>query len=435
MEKNLELISKLKLGEETIREIIKEGKFEGVFTQNNKIKAILILENKDIIITYERRFEIYKPTLEKYLEICPFYNIMGPNTIENIYEIESKKNYIYIAIYQSINTIFFFEIKNKSFEHVQSIIGDIVCKLSSNKILNILVAYDNNSIAYSIYKKGRKSKYNETKEYKIPFESCFEEYEKGTDKNDDPYMIVDKIKKNTKDYFYLDYNKLQFKKILKVEINIIKLIKLTENCIIIIAQEINTQSWGYSKKYEDDVDFKIIVFNIILLDIKTGKTHSLYKRNILSEFLRPKEDVLKTFIHSCDAYLVNDNYIYFNLCFHREDSREYIIEFKNDLVICDINKKYFVKHNLLFIDLDELNLESFTNILSYKMKTNFYLIFGTDLYEFNVTKNGIKKSFISSFDEYENKYEDDIVVRFFKFKDNNFYIIIKNYLYVFRLKK
>ena len=68
MEKKVELISKLKLGEETISKIIKEGNFEGVFTQNNKIKQILILENKDIIITYERRFEIYKKTLENLFD-------------------------------------------------------------------------------------------------------------------------------------------------------------------------------------------------------------------------------------------------------------------------------------------------------------------------------------------------------------------------------
>ena len=74
-------------------------------------------------------------------------------------------------------------------------------------------------------------------------------------------------------------------------------------------------------------------------------------------------------------------------------------------------------------------MNNFNNILSYKMKTNFYLIFGLDLHEFKVTKNGIEKLFFCSFNENNNN-----TVKFFKFHENTFYILTNNYFYIFRLK-
>ena len=75
-------------------------------------------------------------------------------------------------------------------------------------------------------------------------------------------------------------------------------------------------------------------------------------------------------------------------------------------------------------------MDRFNNIISYKMRTNFYLIFGLDLYEFKVTKNGIEKSLIYKFNENNNNN----MVKHFIFQDNTFYILTNNYLYIFRLK-
>lgn len=73
-------------------------------------------------------------------------------------------------------------------------------------------------------------------------------------------------------------------------------------------------------------------------------------------------------------------------------------------------------------------MDNFYNILSYKRKTNFYLVFGLDLYEFKVTKNGIEKLFFCNLNENNN------IVKHFKFQENTFYIIKNNFLNIFRLK-
>ena len=98
------------------------------------------------------------------------------------------------------------------------------------------------------------------------------------------------------------------------------------------------------------------------------------------------------------------------------------------IVIYNVNKKSFVKHDLAFRRLNELAMDNFNNILSYKRETNFYLVFGTDLYEFKVTKNGIEKLFFINLNENNN------IIKYFKFQENTFYIITNNYFYIFKLK-
>jgi hypothetical protein len=264
----------------------------------------------------------------------------------------------------------------------------------------------------------------------MTFKSYFENYKKGNIFNyyKDPFPIIDNIRKNIYENYEVDFNKLEMKE-KKTEIKIIKLLKLTENRIIIITKEKNKQIWGYSTNEQvSDFNCKFVIYSIILFDIKTGEKSILFTKDIFFKLHEPYFTSLKTYIHSFDVNLINDNYIYFNICFHKEGVTCQIKEFKNEFIIYDINKKSFVKHNLIFKEFNELTKDSFNNFLSYKMRTNFYLISASDLYEFKVTKNGIEKSFIYSFNENNN------IVRYFKFQDNTFYIITNNYLYIFRLK-
>ena len=427
MERKLELIIKKKLEDEIIK--IKKKKKD--LEINNKIKELLLLKNKYIILLYEKKLELYKTTLQKYMEIHPFSE-ESPITITNIFELETKKNLINIAITTDINEIYFCEIKNKSYNIVKKIEGNILCKLNSNKIIKFFHINSNNH-TFSIYKKGNNSKYDKIKVYEITFKSYFENYKKGSDKYDDPFSIIDNIRRNFHDYFDVDISKLQMRRN-QADIKIIKLIKLTENRIIIITKEKNKQTWGYSGNEKVDFydfDCKYVVYSIILFDIKTGEKSILYTRDIFFKYLEPYIYYLKTFIHSFDVNLINDNYIYFNICFHKEDINYNIKEFKNEFVICDINKKSFVKHDLVFKGFNELIMANFNNIISYKNRTNFYLIFGLDLYEFKVTKNGIEKSLIYNFNENNN---NNNIVKHFIFQDNTFYILTNNYLYIFKLK-
>lgn len=81
MEKISELITKKKL---------EEGK-------SNEIKDILILKNNHIILSYEKKLEFYKITLQKYLEIYPFSQ-ENPILINGIFGIETKIDFINLAI-------------------------------------------------------------------------------------------------------------------------------------------------------------------------------------------------------------------------------------------------------------------------------------------------------------------------------------------------
>ena len=431
MERKLELITKKKLKKRII--IIKKKKKD--LEIKNKIKELLLLKNKLIVLLYEKKLELYKITLEKYIEINPFSE-QSPIIINDIFELETKKNLINIAISTDINEIYFYEIKNKSFNIVQKIQGNILCKLNNNKIIKFFHMNSNNH-TFSIYKKGNNSKYDKIKDFEITFKSYFEKYKKGIffNINNNPFSISDLLERN----FDVDPNKLQLKEKKEFDIKIIKLMKMTENKIIIITKEENIQTWGYITNEEAndwlkgfvDIDFKYVIYSIILFDIKTGEKSILYKKDIFYKLLEPNHNILKTYIYSLDANLINDNYIYFNICYYKEGLNYNVKKFKNKLIICDINKKSFVKHDLVFKDFNELIMDRFNNIISYKMRTNFYLIFGLDLYEFKVTKNGIEKSLIYNFNENNN---NNNFVKHFIFQDNTFYILTNNYLYIFRLK-
>jgi len=173
MERKLELITKKKLEEGII--IIKKKKKD--LEIKNKIKELLLLKNKLIVLLYEKKLELYKITLEKYIEINPFSE-QSPIIINDIFELETKKNLINIAISTDINEIYFYEIKNKSFNIVQKIQGNILCKLNNNKIIKFFHMNSNNH-TFSIYKKGNNSKYNKIKDFEITFKSYFEKYKKG----------------------------------------------------------------------------------------------------------------------------------------------------------------------------------------------------------------------------------------------------------------
>ena len=426
MENKLELIIKKKLERDNI--IIKKKKKE--LKLNNIIKELLIIKNKVIILLYEKKLEFYKTTLQKYMEIIPFSE-QSSAKIKDILEIETKQNLINFVLTTDTNEIYFCKIKNKIFNIMQKIQGNIVCKLSDNKIIKFFHIYSNKH-TFSIYKKGSNSKYDKVKDNEIEFKSYFEIYNKGKvfNMNNDPLFIIDNIRTDIHNYFSVNYNKLQMKG-QKADIEIFKIIKLREDRIIFITKEENIQTWEDSTDDEIcDIVCKYIAFSIILFDIKTGEKSILYTRDFLFEYLEPHDYILKTFIHSIDANLIGDNYIYFNICFHKVDYNNIIKEFKNEIIICDIQKKSFLKHNLIFKDLNLNGLltSNFNNILSYKKNTDFYLILGLDFYEIKVTKNGIEKKFLTSFNENNN------FIKSFKFQDNTFYILTNNYLYIFRLK-
>jgi hypothetical protein len=86
MERQLELIIKKKLEDEIIK--IKKKKKD--LEINNKIKELLLLKNKHIILLYEKKLELYKTTLQKYMEIHPFSE-ESTTTINNVFELETKK--------------------------------------------------------------------------------------------------------------------------------------------------------------------------------------------------------------------------------------------------------------------------------------------------------------------------------------------------------
>ena len=436
MERKLELIIKKKLEEEIIK-IKKKKKDLEIY---NKIKELLLLKNKHIILLYEKKLELYKTTLQKYMEIHPFSE-ESPITITNIFELETKKNLINIAITTDINEIYFCEIKNKSYNIVQKIEGNILCKLNSNKIIKFFHKNSNNH-TYSIYKKGKHSKYEKTKENEITFKSYFANFKKKLfNKYTVPISILNDLETNIHDYdgiFDVDSYNLEMKPY-TTDIKVIKLFNLSENKIIIIPKEKNKQRWAYSTNekvreisdwFKGYVEFhcKYYIYSILLFDIKTEEISILYKRKIMYKLYEPDHYVLKTFIHSFDVNIINDNFIYFNICFHKEGwGYHFREEFKNEFVIYNINKKSFIEHNLAFKSLQELKMDNFNNILSYKMNTNFYLIFGLDLYEFQVIKNGIEKSLICNFNRND-------IFKYFIFKNKAFYIITNNYFYIYKLK-
>ena len=436
MEKISELITKKKL--ERGKLIIKKKKRD--VEVNNQIKDILILKNRHIILLYDKKFEIYKTTLQKYIEIYPFSQ-QSPILINDILEIETKKSLIHLAITTNINEIYFLEVKNKTFNIIQKIEGNVICKFNDNKIIKFFHKNSNNH-TYSIYTIGKNSEYEKIKEYEINFKSYFEKNKKKSyQKYDAPYSIEEDLRANVHDYdgiFDVGSYILEMKEY-TTDIKVIKLLKFSESSIIIITKEKSEQTWAYttneevreiSSWFEGDVDFncEYIVYSILLFDIKTGEITILYTRDILYKLSEPYHNVLDTFIHSVDANIINDNFIYFNVCFHKEGwGYHFQEEFKNEFVIYNINKKSFIMHVLAFKILNEIEKNNFINILSYKMKTNFYLVFDKDLYEFQVTKNGIEKLFFCRFNGNNN-------IKYFKFQKKTFYIITDNYFYIFKLK-
>ena len=363
MERKLKLITKKKLEEEII--IIRKKKKD--LEINNKIKELLLLKNKHIILLYEKKLELYKTTLQKYIEIHPFSE-QSPIIITNIFELETKKNLINIAITTDINEIYFCEIKNNSFNIVQKMQGNIICKLSDNKIIKFF--HKNSNIhTYSIYKKGKHSKYEKIKDNEITFKSYFEKFKKKLfNRNNIPRSIVNDIERNVHDYdgiFDVNSYTLEMKKY-TTDIKVIKLFKLSENKIIIITKEKNKQTWDFntnevvreiSSWFEGYAEFycKYYIYSILLFDIKTEEISILYTRDIIYKLYESFHYVLETFIHSFYANIINDNFIYFNICFHKKGwGYKFREEFKNEFIIYNINKKTFIEHNLAFKSHKEL---------------------------------------------------------------------------------
>ena len=246
MERISELITKRKLEEESI--VIKNKKKD--IKINIKRKDILILKNKHIILIYDKKLEFYKTTLQKYIEIFPF-SPQSPILINDTFEIKTNKNYINLAITTNINEIYFYEVKNKSFNIMQKIQGNFLCKLSNNKIINFFHNNSNNH-TYSIYKKEKNSKYEKIKDFKITFESYFDKYKKKFNKYNAPYSIVNDLSTIIHDYdgiFGVDSYNLEMKEY-KIDIKVIKLLKLSENTIIIVTKEKNEQTLAYTTNEE-----------------------------------------------------------------------------------------------------------------------------------------------------------------------------------------
>ena len=443
MEKISEFITKKKLEEgHRIAITIKKMKKKQNLEHNNEIKDILILKNNHILLVYDKKLEFYKTTLQKYFEIYPF-SVEKPILINDILELETKINFISLAITTNINEIYFCEIKNNSFNIVQKMQGNILCKLSDNKIIKFFHKISNIH-SYSIYKKGNHSKYEKIKDNEITFKSYFEKFKKKLFNNYNiPRSIINDLETNVHDYdgiFDVNSYTLEMKKY-TTDIKVIKLFKLSENKIIIITKEKNKQTWAFntnevvreiSSWFRGYAEFycKYYIYSILLFDIKTEEISILYTRDIIYKLYEPCHYVLETFIHSFDANIINDNFIYFNICFHKKGwGYKFRKEFKNEFIIYNINKKSFIEHNLAFKSSQELNMDNFNNILSYKMNTNFYLIFGLDLYEFKVTKNGIEKSLICNFNGNGNN-----IVKYFKFTKKTFYIMTNNYFCIYKLR-
>ena len=111
-------------------------------------------------------------------------------------EIETKINFISLAITTNVNEIYFCEIKNNSFNIVQKIQGNILCKLSNNNIIKFFHKNSKNH-TYSIYKKGKNSKYEKIKEGEITFKSYFEKFKKQLfNKYNAPPSIVNVLQTN-----------------------------------------------------------------------------------------------------------------------------------------------------------------------------------------------------------------------------------------------
>ena len=178
---------------------------------------------------YDKKLELYKSTLQKYMEIFPF-SPESPILINDILEIKTSKNYINLAITTNINEIYFCEVKNKSFNIIQKIQGNFLCKLNNNKIIKFFHKNSNHN-TYSIYKKGQNSKYEKIKDFEITFKSYFENYKKKIyNKYNVPDSILVDLRANIHDYdgiFDVDSYNLEMKEN-KTDIKAIKLLKLSE---------------------------------------------------------------------------------------------------------------------------------------------------------------------------------------------------------------
>ena len=117
--------------------------------------------------------------------------------------------------------------------------------------------------------------------------------------------------------------------------------------------------------------------------------------------------------------------MYINIYYNSNIQRN---EFLNEFVIYNIYKRSFVKYRLLFKPFNSLINTNY--LLAYKNNTIFYLLFDSDIYEFKVTKNGIEELFSCKLNGKHNKN----VKNHIKFQNKKLYIILNNYLYIYKLK-
>ena len=135
---------------EQISELISKIKFK----EGDIIKNILFLKNKNMILLYNNKVEIYNPRFIKSNEIHQAeYN--KKMMFNEIYEIKSRKNNIIIGIATNTPYIYLYQIKNKSVQKLQKIEGKIICTLDNNKFLNFCHQFKN-TYSFSLYKKERK---------------------------------------------------------------------------------------------------------------------------------------------------------------------------------------------------------------------------------------------------------------------------------------
>ena len=439
-----------------------------ILKKNDEIKNIFFIKNKYIILSYDARLEIYQKSFLKYIDINPFPK-KSPLKINEITDIETNNNYFIIAITTNLNDIFLYQIMDKSnFKLLQIMQGNILYKLRNKNRFIKFYKMSPTNYSYSIYSK-EKTKFNKLKDKcnEIQFKSHFEEFIKTIINNNKQNIIVNeqtiiklvrenvinKIRQNilNLDYYGIFGDNYETERYINIEecykdITIIKILKLSDNKIIIITKEDNKQSWkfyaGICDLYSGHFKCNFCIYNIILYDINTGEKKNLYNKEIICKVEEKiKDDYMGienyTFninvVHSFDSNIINNNdsIFYINICYSRNESPYKLV---NDFIIYNINKNSFVKYNLKFKEFySDLEIQNLNNKIVYKTKTNFYFIYGWDFYEFKITKNGIQKLFFYSFNE-NNIINNNLEKYNLKLKGKNLYIKTSNYLYIFRLK-
>ena len=267
------------------------------FKKNDEPKNIFFIKNKYIILSYDTRLEIYKKPFLKYLEINPFAK-GSPIRINEIIEIETKKNFFIISITTNLNKIYFYKIINKSeFKLMQIIEGNILYKLENKNQFIKFNKLTKTKYTYSIYEKEQIKYYKlKDKDNEIKFQSHFEKFIQ-TINNDKKNIILDKttltklvrenVTKKLREsianrnyggifgYYYGREEVLNIEEY-NEDITIIKILKISDYKIIIITKEDNKQSWNYQAG-EELGNFKctFCFYNIILYVIKTGEKISL----------------------------------------------------------------------------------------------------------------------------------------------------------------